>query len=149
MELLDRRLILSPSDLINHQDCGHLTGLDLGLLTGELVLEHTRTDAADLVARKGDEHEAALLDAFWAERPVTVIDTWLPVAEAQAATFAATRAGEAVNHEATLGNGIWRGYADFVERVERPSGLGDFAYESADTTQPAKSSRCTPSSSAC
>lgn len=27
----------------------------------------------------------------------------------------------------------WRGYSDFLHRVERPSGLGSFSYEVADT----------------
>jgi hypothetical protein len=39
------------------------------------------------------------------------------------------RAGEAVIPQAALGHGVWRGYADFLERVERPSALGEFAYE--------------------
>lgn len=59
MQLVDDRLILSASDLINHLECAHLTSLDLGVARGALTLEETRTDAADLVARKGDEFEVA------------------------------------------------------------------------------------------
>lgn len=59
MQLVDKRLILSASDLINHLECAHLTSLDLGVARGGLTLEKTRTDAADLVARKGDEFELA------------------------------------------------------------------------------------------
>lgn len=59
MQLVGGRLILSASDLINHLSCGHLTHLDLGVATRALALEETRTDAADLVTRKGDEYEFA------------------------------------------------------------------------------------------
>src|SRR3954451_11794038 len=64
MLLVDDRLILSASDLINHLECAHLTRLDLDVARGEVALEETRTDAADLVARKGDEHERAYLEAL-------------------------------------------------------------------------------------
>ncbi len=57
MQLLDGRLLLSASDLISYLECAHLTRLGLEVVRGEIVLEETRTDAADLVARKGDEHD--------------------------------------------------------------------------------------------
>ena len=46
MQLVDDRLILSASDLINQLECAHLTSLDLGVARGALTLEETRTDAA-------------------------------------------------------------------------------------------------------
>src|SRR3954467_2732005 len=64
MQLVGDRLLLSASDLINYLECAHLTRLDLEVVRGEIVLEETRTDAADLVARKGDEHELAYLDSL-------------------------------------------------------------------------------------
>jgi hypothetical protein len=60
MQLLDDRLILAASDLIDHLECAHLTHLDLEVAVGRLALEATRTDAADLVAHKGEEHELAI-----------------------------------------------------------------------------------------
>src|SRR2546428_5112225 len=64
MERVDDRLILSASDLIDFLECPHLTHLDLQVATGALSLEAIRTDSADLVARKGDEHELAHLAAL-------------------------------------------------------------------------------------
>jgi hypothetical protein len=52
MQLVDDRLLLSASDLINYLECAHLTRLDLEVECGEIALGETRTDAADLVARK-------------------------------------------------------------------------------------------------
>jgi hypothetical protein len=54
VQLVNDRLLLSASDLINYLECAHLTRLDLEVVRGEIVLDETRTDAADLVARKGD-----------------------------------------------------------------------------------------------
>jgi uncharacterized protein len=124
VQLIDGELLLSASDLINFLECEHLTHLDIEAANGRLGAEPKRADTADLLSRKGDEHEAALLESIRAERPVAVIDTSLSVAEAQADTLAAMRSGEAVIHQAALGNEVWRGYADVLERVERPSALG-------------------------
>ena len=64
MQVLDDRLVLSASDLINHLECAHLTHLDLEVASGRISLEKTRTDSTDLVARKGEEHERAYLESL-------------------------------------------------------------------------------------
>jgi uncharacterized protein len=43
------------------------------------------------------------------------------------------RAGAEVVYQAVLREGEWRGLADFLERVERPSELGEWSYEVTDT----------------
>ena len=43
------------------------------------------------------------------------------------------RAGRDVIFQATFFDGRWRGHADFLLRVDRPSDLGDWSYEVADT----------------
>ena len=60
MELVGERPLLSASDLINHLECPHLTQLDIALALGRAEVEPTRPDSAELVARKGDEHELAV-----------------------------------------------------------------------------------------
>ena len=35
MQRLDGRLVLSPTDLTHHQECAHLSRLDLGVAAGE------------------------------------------------------------------------------------------------------------------
>ena len=43
------------------------------------------------------------------------------------------RSGADVIYQATFFHGRWRGQADFLERVESPSELGDYSYEVMDT----------------
>ncbi len=64
MQLLDDRLLLSATDLINHLECAHLSHLDLEVVNGRASIEETREEAAELVARKGDEHEATYLESL-------------------------------------------------------------------------------------
>jgi len=59
MQLLDGRVILSPSDLVGFLACPHLTQLDLAVLRGELVRPVREDPMLDLLARRGQAHEAA------------------------------------------------------------------------------------------
>ena len=52
------------SDLNNFLECPHLTQLDLAVVEGRLDAPDGRTARADLIARKGDEHEAAYLQSL-------------------------------------------------------------------------------------
>ena len=138
MQLVDDRLVLSASDLISHLECAHLTHLDLEVATGRLALEETRTDTGDLVARKGDEHELAYLESLRAAGREVVEISGEPgmdsVRRGAERTLEAMRSGAEVIYQAVLFDGDrWRGYADFLERVESPSTLGDWSYEVADT----------------
>lgn len=138
MQLLEGCLLLSASDLISYLECAHLTRLDLGIVRGELTLEETRTDAADLVARKGDEHEQAYLATLReAGRAIVEIESEPGLdglRRAAARTVDAMRRGVEVIYQGVLFDGErWRGYSDFLERVEVPSALGAWSYEVADT----------------
>jgi predicted RecB family nuclease len=139
MQLVDDRLVLSASDLINFLECEHLTWLDLEQALGRLDAEPKRADTADLVARKGDEHEARhlqqLRDQFG--DPLVEVDTedisYQGLVAAAEQTKGAMAAGAPVIFQATFLADGWRGHADFLERVESPSNLGDWSYEVVDT----------------
>ena len=138
MQLLDDNLILSASDLNNFLACGHLTALDLSRARGELTIEPEQGADAELLARKGDEHERRYLEFLKAAgQEVWEIpggDGSPPSLEsAVAATEEAMRAGAEVIYQATFLREGLRGHADFLFRVERPSGLGPYSYEVADT----------------
>jgi predicted RecB family nuclease len=138
VQRLADRLIFAASDLIDYLECAHLTHLDLDVARGRLTLQPTRTDAADLVARKGDEHELAYLAALHAEgRDVVEVDSEPGLdglRDGAERTLDAMRTGAEVIYQAVLFDGErWRGYADFLERVDRPSELGSWSYEVADT----------------
>jgi len=138
MHVIDDRLLLSATDLINYLECAHLTRLDLEVVRGDTVLEETRTDAADLVARKGDEHERAYLESLrTAGRDVVEIESEPGLDGLRRGadrTLAAMQSGVEVIYQGILFDGErWRGYSDFLERVEVPSRLGAWSYEVADT----------------
>jgi predicted RecB family nuclease len=136
MQLRDGHLWLSPSDLSAHLACPYLTRLELEAARGERSRPHGRDKLADLVARKGDEHEAAFLEQLRLDgRQVVEIafDDGL-FAQAAAATEAAIRAGADVVYQATFAHDGWRGRADFLMRVDDPtSDLGPWSYEVWDT----------------
>jgi uncharacterized protein len=131
-------LLLSASDLINYLECRHLTYLDMEVALGRMDLEATRADATALIARKGDEHEQSYLAHLLAEgREVVEIDSEPGLDglhRAAQRTVEAMHAGAELIYQAVLFDGVrWRGYSDFLQRVERPSGLGAFGYEVSDT----------------
>jgi predicted RecB family nuclease len=127
----------SASDLNNFLECPHLTQLDLAVAEGRLDAPNGRTARADLIARKGDEHEAAYLQSLKetghgvVEVPSTPDGGGEEPAEA---TVAAMRKGAEVIYQGAFLHDGWTGYADFLLRVdERPSDLGSWSYEVADT----------------
>jgi predicted RecB family nuclease len=138
MERVDGRLIFSATDLTNHLECPHLTHLNIEVALGRTNLTETRSDTTDLVARKGDEHEQTYLAQLRADgREVVEIESKPGLEGTRAGareTVAAMKAGAEVIYQGVLFDGVrWRGYSDFLQRVERPSALGDFSYEVADT----------------
>ncbi len=128
MQLTDGRLALSPSDLNDFLECEHLTALELAAARGALVRPSRDAPQADLIRRKGEEHERAHLATLEAARKrivrIELGDDWEPAARA---TEEAMRAGADVVYQAVFVDGAWRGIADFLER--RPDG----SYEVSDT----------------
>jgi len=137
----DKRWILSPTDLVNHLGCRHLSALNRAAGLGQVPAPPKYDDAGlEALRKRGDEHEAAYLDQLVASgRGVVAIDQrrTLPYAErvglAAADTVAALRAGADVIYQACLTDGYWTGWADFLVRVDLPSTLGDYSYEVVDT----------------
>ena len=139
MQILGDRRIVSASDLNDRLACRHLLFLNLQKALGELDEEPTPSATVELLARKGDEHEKAYLESLKAEGKNVVEltgpkDRGIEALEAAAAeTAEAMRDEPEVIFQATFFDGERRGHTDFLFRVDRPSGLGDFSYEVADT----------------
>jgi predicted RecB family nuclease len=129
------RLVLSPTDLTKHVACPHVTTLDLLAVDDASIRASTPDDALNLIFAKGLTHEHGYLEQLRAEgRRIVEIDTSTRDREAEErATVAAMREGVDVVYQATLYDGRWVGYADFLLRTERPSDLGDWSYDIADT----------------
>src|SRR5689334_9097924 len=125
----DGSLHLSPSDLANYLACAHLTQLEVAVARGKLERPVHENPQADLIRRKGDEHEAAYLAKLRAEgREVIEIERGEDgFEEAAFATEAALRAGVDIVYQGVLASGGWRGVADFLVRIDEPSDLGPFS----------------------
>jgi predicted RecB family nuclease len=127
VKLRDGRINLSPSDLANYLACRHLTTLELQVAHEQLERPYRHNPHADLIRRKGDEHEARYL-ASLGDGVLTVGDPreigW---EAATAATEQVIREGAPIIHQAAFFDGTWRGRADFLER--QPGG----EYEVVDT----------------
>jgi predicted RecB family nuclease len=139
VQLRDHRLVFSPSDLNAYLECEHLAALLLGVARGEVERPAVDNAQAELIKRKGVEHEEAHLTRLRdAGKQITAIELgedWDTELERAARdTEQAMRDGaEIVYQAAFLDPGGWRGFADFLERVDTPSALGAHSYEVADT----------------
>jgi predicted RecB family nuclease len=128
VKLTNSRLAFSPSDLNGFLSCPHLTSLSVAVARDEIKRPFRVNAHAELIRRKGDEHEdrylAELADAG---REITTIDfddrDWDRAARE---TEQAIHNEADVIYQAALREGDWRGLADFVIRT--PNG-----YEVYDT----------------
>ena len=116
--------------------CRHLTALSLRVARGELERPEVEDEQAQLLFRKGLEHEAAYLKSLGeAGKTVRFVELepdrdWERAARD---TVEAMRDGVDVVYQGILLRDGWRGQADFLMRVERPSRLGGWSYEALDT----------------
>jgi predicted RecB family nuclease len=134
MQPLADRIVLSPSDVTAFLACEHLTSLELQVASGVLARPATTNEEAELIRRKGVEHEAAYLGTLRAQgKSIAEIDFDHDWEAAQERTLAAMRQGFDIVYQAVFTGGGWRGVADFLVRVDVPSAVGPWSYEALDT----------------
>ena len=128
-------VLLSASDLMRFAGCAHATTLDLAWMMGRGTAPVEDSEDAELLQRHGDAHEARHLARLKAagRGVVEIVRDGVPLAQGVAATRAALERGAEVVFQGALAGGAWGGWSDFLERVERPSALGNWSYEVADT----------------
>ncbi len=138
MQLRDGITLFSATDLVAYLECEHLTVLDFqALADADMRASKSVPDqSAELIARKGDEHERAYLQRLRAQGR-TVVDIAAgggTIDDKVARTLQAMRQGAEVIYQATLCEGPLIGHADFLRRVDgEPSTFGNWRYEVADT----------------
>ena len=136
MRLHSNQILYSPSDLGNFVACEHLTQLELAAALGQSARPNVSNAYVDLIKRKGEEHEKSFLEALRAEgHQIAEIDLTEDrgfVAAAEA-TEAAMRSGAKYIYQAIFLTDGWHGIADFLERIDRPSALGNWGYQVLDT----------------
>lgn len=127
------QILFSATDLMRFMGCAHATTLDLSRLRGLGPDPREDSEDAILLQKQGDAHEAAHLARLGnAGRGIVEIARG-DLTHNAAKTFAALAAGPEVVFQGAFLSGNWGGWSDFLERVERPSALGAFSYEVADT----------------
>ena len=144
MQDLDGVTVYSATDLVGFLACEHLTTLDRAAVLGKLSAEERVDEELDVLRERGEEHERRYL-AYLQEQGRVVVEGRHPKAagagltkrqrlEADAElTRRLMHQGADVIYQASLFDGTWRGYADFLLRVSGPSALGEHHYEVADT----------------
>ena len=139
VQRVDGRLVFAASDLNDYLECKRLTELELLVALGAAERPECDDPQADLLRRKGEEHERRHLETLHRLHPGDVaefgragsgVEEYL---DAQRRTLEAMRAGKHVIYQATFFDGRFIGRADFLMRVPTPTDLGDYGYEVVDT----------------
>lgn len=147
MQHLDGTVVYSASDLVGYLECEHLTTLERAVFETGLTRPKRDDPELDVLQRRGLEHERKYLAHLQRQGRVVVegrVDrgpdaprsTLAEIELDGAVTRRHMRDGADVIYQATLFNGSWLGYADFLLRVNGPdagSHLGSYHYEVADT----------------
>src|SRR3954451_24378801 len=104
------RSSFSPSDVTAFLACEHLTQLALRVAAGELEKPYRPNAHADLIRRKGDEHEAAYLASLAGQGVVSIGKPWeIGWDVAAGDTEQAMHEGQRIVYQATFVDGNWRG----------------------------------------
>ncbi len=133
MKQTGAQLILSPTDLSSFLGCRHRTGLDLAVARGVLTKPERHDAFAQSLAAHGLEHEQRYLQWLRSQGRDVADLSALRGENADEATREAMGRGVDVVYQAALAGPGWRGFADLLVRVERPSALGAWSYEAHDT----------------
>ena len=132
MRTLATSIELSASDLASHLGCRHLTQLDLAVANGSLRPPAWRDPTLEALQERGLELESAYLEHLRG-RGLRISEPGLDDDRSGIErTIEAMRDGADVIYQAALRTGHWYGRADFLQRVDRPSGLGAWSYDVLD-----------------
>ena len=125
---------LSASDLSNFLSCRHISELDKKVLNGQLNKPEFSNPHADVLRERGHEHEKNYLDYLRQEGlEILEIPDDTPPEKAQTMTLEAMKNGIDVISQAVFTRDSWFGRLDILQKVKKPSKLGDHSYEVIDT----------------
>lgn len=116
-----------PTELIDFLQCRHMAYLKKSGIQGE----DNFSEEVRLLRQKGLEHEENFLKSL--EGEVIEIDSDAPLEEQSRLTREAISEGKQYIYQAYLENDTLAGYPDFMEKIAKPSDLGDFSYRILDT----------------
>jgi len=123
----------SATDLVNHLGCEFTTHFEQQYIDGEIPLECRADSMLDLLIELGNLHETAYLDHL-REQGLSVVElTEFGGDGDREKAVEAMQQGVDVIAQVSLVSALWRGRADFLIKVDRPSKFGNWSYEVADT----------------
>jgi predicted RecB family nuclease len=127
--------MFSATDVASFLACQHTATLDRAESRKEIRKPFFDDPAIELLQKLGLEHEKQYLRHLTDVQglAVTEIDVGASWQEAALETTRALCSGAPAVYQATFLDGSWRGRADFLIRVDRPSALGPWSYEVVDT----------------
>jgi predicted RecB family nuclease len=131
MRILERKVILSPTDLGNFLTCRHRAGLDLAVANGKVTRPTYDDPYAAMLREHGETHELAYVESLRTGGKCVV--NLKDAKDDAEKTREAMRAGVDVIAQARLEGEAFAGYADILLRVDKPSDLGNWSYEVHDT----------------
>ncbi len=134
MRLAANRLFISPSDLLGHVDCQHLTALSIAAARGEATRPHFHDPLLETLIERGRAHEKSFVDHLRAQGRHVVEIAGTGTNEALVAqTLEAMCAGAEVIVQGALSKDFLAGRIDVLLRVQTPSTFGAWSYEVIDT----------------
>ncbi len=125
-------LQFSATDLTNFLGCKHAAELDRELVYSRIRSEFRSDPTLDLLVELGNRHEKNYLDYLRAQGKVVIEIPKFEDTDGML-TANAMREGVDIIVQASLIDSPWRGFADFLIRVEQASEFGDWSYEAVDT----------------
>ena len=109
-------IIYSPSDLIRYLASPFASWLDrYNLENPGKIKPDEETEEETLLSRTGDEHEQSILTNYKASGSGVLEIPREDFAAAHAATLAAIKDKAPIIYQAALQDGVFAGYADFLE----------------------------------
>src|SRR6185437_6574481 len=125
---------LSPSDLVGHVDCHHLTVLDAAVANGAFKRPFFHDPLLETLLERGLAHERGYVEYLKSQgrRVIEIAGAGVDHSRAEK-TLEAMRAGVDVIVQGGFVTESWGGRTDVLLRVEQPSALGDWSYEVVDT----------------
>ncbi len=147
MQNVDGNAVYSASDLVGFLECEHLTTLERAVFVTDLERPSRIDPELEVLQRRGIEHEQrylahlrglgrSVVDGRHPSTDDAPADRLQAIERDAALTRRQMELGAEVIYQATLFDGSWLGYADFLLRVDGPgavSDLGPYHYEVADT----------------
>lgn len=132
MKLQSNEFVFSPTDLSGYINCKALTFYNKEAALGKRTKPVYKNRITTILQERGIAFEEKYLNELAGEgKRILKIDQEDP--EANVKTLEGMKSGYDIIYQARLKDGAWQGWADFLQRVEKPGKLGSWSYEVIDT----------------